>query len=173
MRPEVTFEVIYPYPPERVWRALTDRRVLAQWLLPNDFEPQVGCRFHFVRPGMSRGQGRGDRELIECEVVDLQPPFRLAYTWRASSERTASLVTWTLEPVSGGTRLRLTHTRADAAAALGSEAAAAVARAWERRMAALRSILEYAPSEAGCVLHRGVGGNRWRTTGSFDGARAW
>ena len=50
MKREVTLEVIYPYPPDRVWRALTDRRVLAQWLLPNDFEPRVGHRFHFVQP---------------------------------------------------------------------------------------------------------------------------
>src|SRR5205823_4274805 len=103
----------------------------------------------------------------ECEVVDLQPPFRLAYTWHASSERAASLVTWTLAPVPGGTRLRLAHTRADEAATArcagtrGSDAAA-----WEHRLAALRAVL-------GVMSNSQHGGETWRTTGSFDGAHAW
>jgi hypothetical protein len=45
----VILEVIYPYPVERVWRALTDSRALAKWLLPNDFEPRLGHKFSFVR----------------------------------------------------------------------------------------------------------------------------
>src|SRR6266849_7969256 len=108
MKSEVTLEVIYPYAPERVWRALTDPRVLAQWLLPNNFEPCLGYRFHFLPP-----PHRGRQEIIECEVVDLQPPSRLTYTWREPAERAPSVVTWTLEPVPGGTRLRLSHTRAE------------------------------------------------------------
>jgi uncharacterized protein YndB with AHSA1/START domain len=156
MKPEVILEMIYPYPLEHVWRALTERHVLAEWLLPNDFEPHLGHRFHFVRPGPGEG-----KELIECEVVDLKPPFRLAYTWHASSERAASLVTWTLAPVPGGTRLRLAHTRADEAAAHGSDAAA-----WEHRLAALRAVLEV-------MSNSRHGGETWRTTGSFDGAHAW
>src|SRR5713226_5579711 len=121
MKREVTLEVIYPYPPDRVWRALTDRRVLAEWLLPNSFVPRVGHRFHFVRPVPG-----SDGEVIECEVIDLQPPFRLAYTWQAPSDRAPSVVTWILQPVAGGTRLRLAHTRADeATAAHEGDAAAA------------------------------------------------
>lgn len=162
MKPEVILEMIYPCSPERVWRALTDRRVLAEWLLPNDFEPQLGHQFHFV----GHGHG-GGKEVIECEVVDFQPPFRLAYTWRAPSERASSLVTWTLTPVPGGTRLRLSHTRADAAAvAHGRDAAAADVRAWTRRLAELGTILGVRDSSR-------YGGGTWRTTGSFDGARVW
>ncbi len=35
----VKLEFFYPHPPERVWKALTDRRVLAAWMMENDFEP--------------------------------------------------------------------------------------------------------------------------------------
>lgn len=144
MKSEVTFEVIYPYPPDRVWRALTDRDVLAQWLLPNSFEPHVGHRFHFVKPDPGSAG-----EVIECEVVDLEPPIRLAYTWQTASDRAPSVVTWTLQPVPGGTRLRLSHTRADEAAAAQDAAAVAVARAWEHRLAALHHWLSL---ERGSVL---------------------
>jgi uncharacterized protein YndB with AHSA1/START domain len=137
MKPELTLEVIYPCPPDRVWRALTDRQVLAQWLLPNSFEPRVGHRFHFVRP-VPGSAG----EVIECEVIDLQPPFRLAFTWRGPADHAPSVVTWTLQPVPGGTRLRLAHTRADeATAAHDGDAADAAARAWEHRLASLRRAL--------------------------------
>ena len=30
----ISFEVDLPYPPEKVWRALTDPGLLAEWLLP-------------------------------------------------------------------------------------------------------------------------------------------
>ena len=29
-----------PFPPERVWRALTDSVLIADWLMPNDFLPE-------------------------------------------------------------------------------------------------------------------------------------
>ena len=35
----------YPYPPERVWAALTSSEALAAWLMPNDFVPEVGHGF--------------------------------------------------------------------------------------------------------------------------------
>jgi uncharacterized protein YndB with AHSA1/START domain len=42
------------HPPARVWRALTDPDLLARWLMPNDFRPEVGHTFTFrtdPRPG--------------------------------------------------------------------------------------------------------------------------
>jgi uncharacterized protein YndB with AHSA1/START domain len=44
-------------------------------------------------------------------VVELEAPHRLAYTWRENPEAAPDLVTWVLEPVEAGTRLRLEHTR--------------------------------------------------------------
>jgi uncharacterized protein YndB with AHSA1/START domain len=108
----VILEVIYPYPVERVWRALTDSRALAKWLMPNDFEPRLGHKFCFVR------EPRGaEREVIECQVVELQRPVRLAYTWQDQSGRPPSIVTWTLTPLAEGTHLRLEHRESDTAVA--------------------------------------------------------
>src|SRR5437868_2888446 len=98
MRREVRLEVIYPHPPERVWKALTDPGALAKWLMPNDFLPRLGHRFRFVQ----KTPGNPKREVVQCEVVELEAPHRLAYTWRSDPNSTPELVCWTLEPVEAG-----------------------------------------------------------------------
>jgi uncharacterized protein YndB with AHSA1/START domain len=45
-RPNILLERVYPDPPEKVWRAVTDRDALAAWFMPNDFAAQTdNCRF--------------------------------------------------------------------------------------------------------------------------------
>ena len=105
MRRDLHFEVIYPHPPELVWRALTDPRAFAEWLMANDFEPRVGHRFQF------RTNPRwGFDGLVHCEVTELDPPRRLAYSWRGGGMPGPTTVRFELEPVAGGTRLTLDHT---------------------------------------------------------------
>ena len=41
----VVFEKEFAYPPEKVWRALTEGDLIQQWLMENDFKPLVGHRF--------------------------------------------------------------------------------------------------------------------------------
>jgi uncharacterized protein YndB with AHSA1/START domain len=104
MSQAVHLEVFYPYPPERVWQVLTDRRALASWMMENDFEPRLGHRFRFYSyplPGL--------KTTIQCEVVELEEPTRLVYTWKESPTAEPSLVIWTLNPVANGTQLRLKH----------------------------------------------------------------
>lgn len=97
--------VTYPHPVTRVWLALTDSDALARWLMPNDFQPLLGHRFTLtVEPR------HGWSGTIACEVVALEPPHRLAYTWVSSHpDAPPTLVTFTLEAVAEGTRLRLEH----------------------------------------------------------------
>lgn len=51
--------------------------------------------------------------VTDCEVLDVAPNERLAYTWNASGEEAAgglkTVVTWTLTPISDGTQLRVEH----------------------------------------------------------------
>ncbi|MEV6344326.1 SRPBCC domain-containing protein [Actinoplanes sp. NPDC051851] len=91
-----------PHPPEKVWRALTDPERLAGWLMPNDFVPEIGHRFTFhtePRPGFDG--------VVHCEVLALEPPRLLAWSWRGGT--LDSTVTWTLAPEGRGTRLFLRH----------------------------------------------------------------
>ena len=103
MKRDLRFEFVYPHPPEKVWRALTDSKAIAQWLMENTFEPRLGQKFQFrTKPAP------GFDGIVNCEVTELDPPRRLAYTWKGWPIDT--LVTFTLEAVAEGTRLRLEHT---------------------------------------------------------------
>lgn len=112
---DVKLDVLYPYPPERVWQALTNRRALAAWMMDNDFEPRLGHKFRFQPvslPGLATS--------IHCEVIELDEPHRLVYTWKDSPTRSPSLVIWTLTAVDGGTRLQLKHHQLSYTMAVGS-----------------------------------------------------
>ena len=98
----INLEATYPHPPERVWAALTDRRAMAEWLMPNDFEPRLGHRFQF-----RVANAKGWSGIVDCVVTELVPPRRLAYSWK--SDKVETHVRWTLEAAGSGTRLLLEH----------------------------------------------------------------
>jgi uncharacterized protein YndB with AHSA1/START domain len=110
MKRDLKLERVYPQAPDRVWRALTDRRALSTWLMETDFEPVLGHRFTFrskPRPGWDG--------VTHCEITELDPPRRLAYSWRGGPGEGKPLaldtiVAWTLVPEGTGTRLVLEHT---------------------------------------------------------------
>ncbi len=100
----IVLEVEYPHPIERVWRALTDARALGRWLMPNDFAPVVGHEFSFRTIPDQMWNG-----VVLCRVLEVDPPHRLAYTWRGDNGRIDTVVRFTLTYAAGGTRLRLEH----------------------------------------------------------------
>jgi uncharacterized protein YndB with AHSA1/START domain len=103
MRRDLHFEIDYPHPPEKVWQALTDPVAISEWLMPNNFEPQVGHKFQFrTHPAP------GFNGIIESEVVEIDPPRRLVYTWNSGKLNT--LVIWTVQAAKNGTLLTLDHT---------------------------------------------------------------
>ncbi len=100
----LNMEVFYAYPPQRIWQVITNRQALAAWLMENDFEPRVGHKFRFQHSTIPGIDGS-----INCEVIELDEPKRLSYTWQDKLMHQPSIVTWTLTPVDGGTRLQLKH----------------------------------------------------------------
>ena len=88
------------HPPEKVWRALTEGRLIEEWLMTNDFQPVVGHRFSFRAAPVPNWNG-----VIDSEVLEVEPNSRLAYSWGTLG--LASVVTWTLTPTEGGTHLRM------------------------------------------------------------------
>lgn len=96
--PEIRSVVIereMPFPASRIWRALTQPELMAEWLLKSDFAPEVGRAFRFTQ----------EWGTIDCRVTDVEPERSLAYTWAAFGLE--STVTWTLTPVAAGTLLRM------------------------------------------------------------------
>ena len=105
MRRDLKFEEIYPFPPERVWKALTDSAAIADWLMQNDFRPVLDHEFQFRAKPQPGWDG-----IVNCEVIEIDPPRRLAFTWKSAGGAVDTVVRFTLEPVPEGTRLTLEHT---------------------------------------------------------------
>jgi uncharacterized protein YndB with AHSA1/START domain len=106
----VVIERDMPYPPEKVWRALTSQPLIEDWLLANDFEPTVGHRFTLRSQAVGGWNG-----IIDCEVLAVEPPARLSYTW--ASMGLQSVVTFTVAPSAAGARLRMEQSGFPAGAA--------------------------------------------------------
>jgi uncharacterized protein YndB with AHSA1/START domain len=105
----ICVEYELPHPPAKVWRVLTEPELLGSWLMENDIRrpPVVGHAFTFKAPPMPGWDG-----VVHCEVLEVDAPRRLRYSWRGGAEesRLDSVVTWVLTPTSsGGTLLRLEH----------------------------------------------------------------
>ncbi len=96
----ILLEFDLPHSPRKVWRALTDPQLLARWLMKTNFAPVVGQAFQFERDATPAWDG-----VIQGEVIQSEELKSLSYSWRALGVDT--VVTWTLEPIPGGTRLRL------------------------------------------------------------------
>ena len=98
----VIVEREFAHPPDKMWRALTQPHLIAEWLMKNDFRPEVGHRFHLT------GEWGG---VLDCEVLEVEPNRSLSYTWNFSHDDAAynlrSVVTFTLTPAGAGTHLRM------------------------------------------------------------------
>lgn len=90
------------HPPEKIWRALTQPHLIAEWLMKNDFALDVGHRFSLS------GEWGGT---LDCEVLEIEPNAMLSYTWDYANDDPAldlrSVVTFTLTPTRSGALLRI------------------------------------------------------------------
>jgi uncharacterized protein YndB with AHSA1/START domain len=89
-----------PHPVGKVWRALTQGALIAEWLMDNDFQAQVGHKFKFRSTPMPNWDG-----VIDSEVLVVEPHKTLSYSW--NSMGLESVVVWTLVATTGGTLVRM------------------------------------------------------------------
>jgi uncharacterized protein YndB with AHSA1/START domain len=98
----VVVEREFAYPPEKLWRALTQPHLIEEWLMKTDFKPSVGHRFTLL------GEWGG---VLDCEVLALELNRSLSYTWNFAHEDKAynlnSTVVFTLTKTAAGTHLRM------------------------------------------------------------------
>jgi uncharacterized protein YndB with AHSA1/START domain len=106
MTDTILVEYDLPHAPAKVWRALTEPALLEAWLMKNDIRAEVGHRFTMKAQPMPGWDGT-----VRCEVLEVDAPRRLVYTWVGGNEthRLDTVVKWTLTPTPSGTRLLLEH----------------------------------------------------------------
>jgi uncharacterized protein YndB with AHSA1/START domain len=97
----ILFEFDLHHSPEKVWRALTDPALLAEWLLPVvdlELEPEAAFTFKALpQPGWDGA--------VNCRFLEIEAQKKLSYTWVVGDIDT--IVTFTLMPTASGTRLVL------------------------------------------------------------------
>ncbi len=97
----IAFELDLRHSPEKVWRALTDPALLAEWLLPvigHKLAP--GAEFTFQAQPQPGWDG-----VVNCRFLDIEAHRVLSYAWVVGDIDT--VVTFTLTPTASGTRLSI------------------------------------------------------------------
>jgi uncharacterized protein YndB with AHSA1/START domain len=98
----VKFDRLIDRPVEKIWEALTDPKVLANWIGTVEVELRVGGKYevHF----------RESKNVMTGRITQLEPMRLLEYSWLESHIPVPqSLVRWELRPEGSGCRLKLTH----------------------------------------------------------------
>jgi len=125
-------------PPERVFEALTSKKIIDWWGLPGVFDTREWTGD--VRNGgrwRASGVVRGQSYTLEGEFLEVQPPTRLVHTWqRVDVAGPPTIVTYYLEPIVGGTRLTIHHT-----GFVPPEACLSTCQGWEASLQQLASAL--------------------------------
>lgn len=109
---EITVDEIMPHSPDLVWKTLTNPDLMGRWLMePKGFAPVKGNKFTYQTTPAGEWDGT-----IECEVLEVEPGQRLVHSWVSGHETNTeygspldTIVSWTLTPVDGGTRVHFTH----------------------------------------------------------------
>jgi uncharacterized protein YndB with AHSA1/START domain len=95
----LTFEFDLHHSPQKVWRALTDPALLAEWLLPvAGLKLEPGAAFTLKTQAYPGWDGT-----VHCQMLEIEEQRKLSYTWRVPFLDT--VVTFTLTPTASGTHL--------------------------------------------------------------------
>ena len=99
----ISFELELHHSPAKVWRALTDPALLAEWLLPvMELQLEPGAAFTLKAPPQPEWDGS-----VNCRFLEIEPQRTLSYTWVVGPMEIDTVVTFTLTPTAAGTRLTL------------------------------------------------------------------
>jgi len=99
----ISLELDLHHRPEKVWRALTDPALLAEWLLPvAGLKLEPGTAFTFKTQPYPGWDGT-----VNCRILEIETHKKLSYAWVVGDMTIDTVVTFTLTPTGSGTRLSL------------------------------------------------------------------
>jgi uncharacterized protein YndB with AHSA1/START domain len=100
----LSFEFDLQHLPAKVWRALTNPDLLAEWLLPVvEGKLEAGAAFMFKTQPYPGWDGT-----VNCKVLEIEEQKKLSYKWVVGGDMGLNtVVTFTLTPTASGTRLSL------------------------------------------------------------------
>ena len=115
----VVSEIHIAAPPERVFQALVDPKQVMSWWTSAEcqidsfkMEPRKGGRWEYDTKQSKLNVNGVTKFHCDGEVLEYDPPCRLAYTWIANwhdDKTRRTVVRWELTPKAGGTQLKVTH----------------------------------------------------------------
>lgn len=119
----------YPYPPEIVWRALTEPALLEQWLMASTGFTGAAVGTHFLLSVPSSASAE-----IACEVLAATPHGAMTWSWTdlRAQQATRWIVAWRVHAQGRGTRLLLTHSGFDVDDKRQKMARNAMERGWRQ-----------------------------------------
>ena len=98
----ISFDFDLHHSPEKVWRALTDPALLAEWLLPVvDLKLEPGAAFTLKTDPHPGWDGT-----VNCRFLEIEPKRKLSYAWVVGFGLD-TVVTFTITPTESGTHLSL------------------------------------------------------------------
>jgi len=125
-------------PRERVWAFLTEKDLLARWFHEGAMDLSAGQPFELVR----ENPVTDDPRMLWGDVLEADKPTRLVHTFRyhGQTDELKSTVEWTLEELSGGTKLTLVHTCSNASEAELWDEARGTDSGWDEHLTRLRCV---------------------------------
>ena len=103
----ISIELDLPHAPAKVWRALTDPVLLAEWLLPVvDLKMELAPKAAFTFKTQQYPPRDGT---VNCRFIEIEAHKKLSYAWNVGTMEIDTVVTFTLTPTASGTHLSLVH----------------------------------------------------------------
>ncbi len=103
MKDRIIKEKLFNHPIEKIWNAISKAEEISSWFIKADFKAEKDYQYTFTSEPNEKG----------CTtingIVKEANPYVLAYTWIVADTNIETTVTWTLEAIQGGTKLKLEH----------------------------------------------------------------
>ncbi len=102
MKNSIKKEQVLPHSIDAIWRVISLGEKLTEWFIKADFKPEIGYAYTFTA-----SEGSNCTEIKG--KVKKASPYELEYIWVVADTGVETIVSWILEAVENGTKIKLMH----------------------------------------------------------------